>query len=175
MNAKRLFLLSIILAFVSVSCEDRMTSRRKDAYDNSYKQWLKLKNLNGDSYEYQTTFGSWTGYGRQTAIQVRNGAVVSRSCFSYLLNQQTLTKDTVDYYFEQENEIGSHNCGAAPLTVDELYDTCAKEYLRVNEKENTVYFETKGDGLLNMCGFVPDGCMDDCYTGITVDTVKWIK
>jgi hypothetical protein len=175
MKIKKLFLLPAIFALVSVSCEDRATSRRKEAYDNSYSQWVKLKKLNGESYEYQTTFGSWTGYGMQTVIQVRNGAVAARTCFAYQFNTETLTKDTIDSYSETGSEIGSHLAGAAPLTVDELYDTCVRKYLRVSEKENTVYFETNGDGLLNLCGYVPDGCMDDCYNGITIDTIKWIK
>jgi hypothetical protein len=175
MKIKKLFLLPAIFAIISVSCWDSPTSKRKEAYNNSYSQWVKLKKLNGESYDYQTTFGSWAGHGTHTVIQVRNGAVAARNCYVYLFDDETLRKDTTDSYFETGSEIGSYQFGAAPLTVDELYDTCVRKYLKVNEKENTVYFETSGDGLLNLCGYVPDGCMDDCFFGVKIDTIKWIK
>jgi hypothetical protein len=70
--------------------------------------------------------------------------------------------------------LGVHKNGALPVTVDELYSTCASEYLTVDAINNTIYFETELKGLMTLCGFVPKGCLDDCYNGVRINYFDWI-
>ena len=175
MITKRLFLLSVV-AFILVSCESIIT-KNKEAFNSSQRQWELLKKMNGNSYTYITSFGSWTGYSTKTTIHVENDIIASRECVVTFYNyeNEALSIDTIEHYIESAHEIGTHDIGANPLTVDELYDTCVKEYLNVSTKNNTIFLETNEDGLLNLCGFVPDNCVDDCYRGIRIDTIMWIK
>ena len=173
MITKKLILSSVV-TLILVSCES-IETKNKELFNSSYQQWENLKKLNGNSYKYITTFSSWTGYSAKTGIQVKDDIITSRECVVSNFNYETLSYDTIEHYTESANEIGIHEIGANPLTIDELYDTCAKEYLKVNTKNNTIYLETNQDGLLNLCGFVPEGCVDDCYFGIRIDTIMWVK
>ena len=73
---------------------------------------------------------------------------------------------------ENENEINSHtNSGASyALTLDQVYEKARTEWL-IKRKDATVYFEANNNGLISSCGYVPDGCMDDCFRGITISSV----
>ena len=175
MITKRLILLSVVTFFL-VSC-DSLETKNKEVFNSSQRQWELLKKMNGSSYSYTTTFHSWAGYAAKTTIHVENDIIASRECVATFLNyeNETFSIDTIEHYIESGHEIGTHVAGAKPLTVDELYYTCAKEYLKVNTKKNTVYLETNKDGLLNLCGYVPDDCFDDCYFGVRIDTIMWIK
>ena len=171
MSTKLISLFAIALFLVS--CEDSIDSKNKETYNYSFNQWKKLKKQNGNSYEYKTTFSSWVGYSTRTTVYIENDIVTSRECYVTYHNPETFNIDTLNYYIESEREIGVNEIGANPLTIDELYDSCAGEYLKVDSKKNTIYMETNKDGLLNLCGFVPDNCADDCYFGIKIDTIIW--
>ncbi|MGA9326262.1 MAG: hypothetical protein WBV47_09460, partial [Salegentibacter sp.] len=67
-----------------------------------------------------------------------------------------------------------HEEGAEALNIDELYDVCISKYLVVSPAENTVYFNTWGEGVISTCGYVPDGCMDDCFIGFEMSHFEWM-
>lgn len=144
-------------------------------YDESLAQWTSLKNDNGRSYIYQTDVSSWTGYGAVTEIKVINNIVVSRVYQSYMMDGGTGEITFTESYTENEATLGSHQEGASPVTIDDLYNSCLSEYLTVDEENNTVYFNTETNGLLTLCGFVPDFCADDCFTGISITAFNWIN
>tara|TARA_R110000851_G_scaffold279768_1_gene433063 strand:- start:472 stop:612 length:141 start_codon:yes stop_codon:yes gene_type:complete len=45
----------------------------------------------------------------------------------------------------------------------------------VDKEKNTLYFETEINGIMTLCGFVPNGCADDCYQGISIDSFEWVN
>jgi hypothetical protein len=71
--------------------------------------------------------------------------------------------------------LGSHDKGVSLLTIDDLYKSCASKYLIADSKNNTLYFDTELNGLMTLCGFVPNGCQDDCYQGVKINSFKWIE
>ncbi len=143
-------------------------------YIESLTQWTELKNINGNSYIYQTTFFSWTGFGSNTELKIEEGIVTSRVYQEFKINETNGQREIIDTYTESEADLGSHEKGATPLTIDDLYNSCAGEYLSVDKEKNTLYFEAELDGLMTLCGFVPDGCMDDCFRGVTITSFEWL-
>jgi hypothetical protein len=140
-------------------------------YNQSFEKWTALKEKNGNSYVYQTKFMSWTGHGSMTELTIEDGVIISRSYQEFL--QQGGPIETVDSFSEDSNQLGTHTKGAPLLTIDDLYNSCAKEYLVVDQNKNTVEFQTTDEGLLTRCGFTTHGCVDDCYHGITITAFEW--
>jgi hypothetical protein len=144
-------------------------------YDESWSKWTNLKKENGESYIYQTTVKSWTGWGYTTELKIVNGRVTSRIFQEFQRDQSTGEIVIKDSYNENEKELGSHAKGATPLTIDELYNSCAGDYLVIDDENNTLYFQTTPTGLMTLCGFVPDNCADDCFEGISISAFDWIE
>ena len=173
--------IQILITFIFVlSCDsgegllDELLSKNELSYIQSFNQWDDLKKDNGNSYVYKTTFISWTGYGHTTELRVENGIVVSRDFEEFRINFSTQQNEIIETYSESFDELGSHEKGATPRTIDELYNSCAKKYLKVNKKKNTIYFETEENGLMKSCGFVPNECIDDCYISVNISSFEWI-
>ncbi|MFC2138309.1 hypothetical protein ACFLTE_09050 [Bacteroidota bacterium] len=185
MKTITLFFLSLCL--IMVSCEKDNNNQDNNlslltelngesglSYDESLSKWNELKNNNGNSYIYQTTFTSWTGFGSTTELRVEEGNVTSRKYQGFEINQTNGQKEILETYHETSDNLGSNDKGANPLTIDELYETCASEYLIIDENNNTIYFETTENGLMTLCGYVPEGCMDDCLFSVSIDFFDWI-
>lgn len=145
------------------------------SYDESLSKWTGLKTDNGRSYIYQTDIISFTGDGSTTEIKVINNSVVSRVYQSFTINGETGERTITDTYSENEAALGTNQEGAAPLTIDELYNSCASEYLVVDQENNTIYLQTEVNGLLTLCGFTPNNCADDCFTGVSIKAFDWIN
>jgi hypothetical protein len=159
---------------VLVSCDGIGNSEFVDLH-KSLTAWTKLKKANGNSYVYQTSFVSWSGYGHITELRVEDGVVTSRSYQEFRIDEATGNRLVTDSYSETKIDLGSHEKGTGILTIDDLYDSCGKDYLRVNESGNTIYFQTSSDGVMTLCGFVPDNCQDDCFNGIQINSFEWIN
>jgi len=145
------------------------------SYNESLNKWTYLKKINGESYTYQTTFLSWAGFGSTTQLKIAEGKVIARIYKEFSTDEQTGQRKITDSYSEVEETLGSHEKGASPMTIDELYNSCASDYLIVDKENNTLYFETNINGLMTLCGFVPNGCADDCFQGISIDSFEWIS
>ena len=168
----------LLLFFALTSCmqnnEIELTGDSGINYKESLAKWNELKTINGNSYSYQTTFVSWVGFGSITELKVEDGKVTARSYQEFSINDSTGQKETQAIYSETKSDLGSHQKGAKPLTIDELYESCAKEYLIVDTDDNTLFFDTELNGTMNLCGFVPNNCADDCYSGIKINSFEWI-
>ena len=182
---------NILLActFLLISCDSDDDATRIDnlstltdlngetglSYDESLSEWEALKNDNGKSYIYQTDIISFTGNGSTTEIKVIDNSVVSRIYQAFNINGETGERSITATYSENEAALGTNEEGAAPLTIDELYNSCASEYLIVDQENNTIYFQTEVNGLLTLCGFVPNNCADDCFSGVSIKAFDWIN
>lgn len=183
MKTNRLFFL--ILIVILISCEKNnkdglsvLTTLKGESglsYNESLKQWTELKKQNGNSYIYQTTFVSWTGFGSTTELKIEDGIVTSRIYQEFETNATNGQHEIIDTFTETEDDLGSHEKGATPLTIDDLYNSCAGEYLIVDEENNTLIFEAELNGLMTLCGFVPIGCMDDCFRGVRINSFEWVE
>ncbi|MFZ0489894.1 MAG: hypothetical protein WAM00_06610 [Salegentibacter sp.] len=146
------------------------------SYNDSKVLWEELKTTNGNSYNYTIRFLSFAGFGSNTTITVTEGVVTERryEAFEQREAEGGLIEEIVESYVETGADIGTHEEGAEALNIDELYDVCISKYLVVSPAENTVYFNTWGEGVISTCGYVPDGCMDDCFIGFEMSHFEWM-
>ncbi len=174
--------LGFALLLILFSCkkeDDPLTSIESKSglsYVESLDKWNKLKELNGNSYTFQIEFFSWTGQGSVTELKVKNGEVIGRTYEEIITKYPNgeVELEIIDSYSESIADLGSHERGAALVSIDDLYKSCAKKYLVVDSKKNRIYFETETNGMMRLCGFYPEGCVDDCYSGVSISSFKWI-
>lgn len=178
-------LLPLIFTIVLLSCNKNADEKlsiqptlkrdKEMSYKESLARWNELKNENGNSYVYEIMFISWTGLSSITELKIEKGSVISRAYKEIEANEANGEQKTTEIYSETRTNLGSHEKGASPLTIDDLYNSCAREYLTADTDNNTLYFETDPSGLMTLCGFVPNGCMDDCFVGVEINSFKWIN
>lgn len=169
---KNLYLLTIIIVLSASSCQKENIAKQSE-YDTSYKAWLSFKSNAKNSYSYTTSFGSWTGFGVSIKTGVSNGKVVSRDYIRIQSrNDGTNKADTVKTWHEDAATINTHpNDAGIALTIDGIYLKARTEWLKVDAKSNDIIFEAKNNGLISNCGYVPHGCQDDCFNGVTITTI----
>lgn len=173
MKIHNLLIAITIFTFMSCDTDDNDKSLIINNFNESKVNWEELKSLNGNSYSYQTTWSSWNGFGAMTELKILDGIVISRLYEEFLINEANGQIEILDFYLEDESDLGSNERGAKILTIDQLYDSCISEYLVADKKNNTLYFEAKLDGIISLCGYVPDGCVDDCFNGVRINSFKW--
>lgn len=77
---------------------------------------------------------------------------------------------------EMEGELEFHEQTPAGRvqTLDEVYESARAVWLK-KRSDAKISFEAKNDGLISSAGFVPDGCMDDCFSGIVIRSIETIE
>jgi len=69
----------------------------------------------------------------------------------------------------------THSSPAYSLsTLDDIYSKARSEWL-VKRSDANIYFEAKNNGMISSAGFVPEGCMDDCFSGINISSIEPFK
>ncbi|MBD8488044.1 hypothetical protein IFO69_04725 [Echinicola sp. CAU 1574] len=172
MNALR-YTPAILIALFLFSCDSGQDDHQNQL-EKSEKNWQVLKSENGESYRYQVSTSSWTGYSSITTITVLKGLVTKREFQSYLPDNEG-GQELVYSYVEEGEKIGADTEGAEPITLDELYDVCKEEYLTVDPNSNTIYFTEFDNGLVKSCGYVPQNCVDDCFFGFSLKIIEWLE
>jgi len=170
MKEIRCFYALLLIGILFTSCE-KSNLNYENSFESSYQEWLSFKQTSGNSYHYVVSGGSVFGPAWQTDITVTNGKVTKRHFKYTSVDGMVNVPAEVLEWTENENEINSHtNSGAAALTLDQVYEKARTEWL-IKRKDASVYFEAKNNGLISSCGYVPDGCMDDCFNGINISSV----
>lgn len=163
---------SLILSILFCSC-DKSSIEFNGKYEKSHQTWLEFKKLTDNSYRYVATGASWIGVSWKTTITVLKGTVVSRE-YEVIPGPDfdvDLPEDKL-HWIEEGDQVGSHkDSGAAdPLTLDEVYAKAKNEWL-VKNKNREIFFETENNGMISSCGYVPNGCQDDCFQGINITSI----
>lgn len=170
MKEIRCFYVLLLIGILFTSCE-KSNLNYENSFESSYQEWLSFKQTSGNSYHYVVSAGSVFGPAWQTDITVTNGKVTQRHFKYTSVDGMVNVPAEVLEWTENENEINSHtHSGAAALTLDQIYEKARTEWL-IKRKDASVYFEAKNNGLISSCGYVPDGCMDDCFNGINISSV----
>jgi hypothetical protein len=174
MKIKLCFFSLLFVSFVFTSCKKSDFIHQSD-FEKSYKEWLSFKKTSGNSYHYMVSGGSWTGMGWQTDITISEGKIVQRHFkLSFPVGWTGSTPDADEIeWTENENEINLHTNTAAAeaVTLDEIYEKARTNWLKKRDNAKT-YFEAKNNGLISSCGYIEDGCQDDCFNGISVSFIE---
>ncbi len=141
-------------------------------YEKSKAVWLEFKSSSNNTYSYTVVNSSWVGIGSKTALSIQDGIITQRD-FEY-----TFADGVPDDFHETELrwtetgvEIGTHEVGAEALTLDEVYARAESDWL-LERADATITFETANEGMISTCGYVPDGCADDCFRGIQISSIE---
>ena len=165
-------LLFLILVVSLTGC-----SKDNIAYENQFIKSEKAFNVfkveNNNSYKFVLHISSWTNFSSETTIYVQNGKVVRRD---YIAKQGVWENGRWNFiileeYTEVENEINTQVKLPKAITLDQIYSEAKNELLKVNSKENTIYFETENEGMISSVGYAPKGCQDDCFKGYNISGI----
>lgn len=102
----------------------------KDEFEASKIAWLNFKESSNNTYTYTVANSSWVGVSWETNISVKNGVVVQRSF--EITGTEGLPADFPEHelqWNETENEIDTHDNGAEPITLDEIYTKAQQHWL----------------------------------------------
>ena len=125
----------------------------------SREAWVEVKQQCGGNYEYVVRFESWTGFGHETTVIVRGNEVSERRFRSWPGRNQRAEGGA---WVEDRGTIGTHDEGAKPKTLDELYDEAAAALAAEGPAEGREYvFRGDDDGLMLACYWIDTRIADD--------------
>lgn len=159
-----------ITVFLGGCKKDAITSD----YDKSYAAWLSFKSSLHNSYTYIAYSGSvFGGHYVETKFTVKNGTITMREFQSGNYKPNTNDLIITKTWTENGSSLNTHGNEAHDLlTLDQVYAKAKTVWLKADPKQNDVYFESKNNGLISLAGFVPKGCQDDCFNGITIKNIN---
>lgn len=167
------FLLTTAFFLILSSGCNKSDFRYQTDYQKSLKAWHTFKQQSGNSYQYIVGGGSWVGSGWETTITVTDGVVTQRDYEYHNPPDPDIEFPEEEKWTETGDEIGTHERGFQPITLDEVYQIAKNDWLK-KRSNTTTYFEAKNDGMISSAGYVPDGCQDDCFRGITILSITAI-
>jgi hypothetical protein len=170
MKATNYLSVLLLIATLFTACKKDKIEYKSD-FEKSYRAWLNFKTASGNSYSYQVSTSSWTNFQTFTKITVSNGQVTGRTYMARSTNPPSEAVTIHEQWEEDQNTLNTHQNAAATLTLDEIYDQAKTVWLK-KRTDADFYFEANNDGMISTCGFVPDGCQDDCFSGINIDFIQ---
>ncbi|TCI91825.1 hypothetical protein [Tenacibaculum sp. M341] len=142
----------------------------QDKFETSFKSWRSFKKQSKNAYKYVVKNSSWIGLSWETTITVEDGIVIQR-VFKYTEIDPSINIDQDDLeWVEEGNDIGTHNNGASPITLDEIYAEAENNWLK-DRDDVIIYFETENNGMISICGYTNKQCSDDCFIGVTIKSI----
>jgi hypothetical protein len=144
-------------------------------YNTSLAKWNKLKAKHKNSYEYKISHSSWIGYRSSTIIRVRRGKVVGREFYENKMIKNKGYSEEALIYKEDEADINSHRQGDKAVLFDQHYKHCGEVNLKQDEKTNRIIFKTDEEGVISDCGHIFESCVADCFEGVHVVSLEWLK
>ena len=166
------FLIALLLIGSLFNSCDSDHLEHQDKFEISQKTWLDFKESSNDSYKYTVTSSSWIGFSWETTITVENGIVIQRN-FEYTSTEGISTDIQEDEFqwTETDSEIGTHENGAEPITLNEIYNKAQNDWL-MERNNTTTYLETENNGMISICGYVDNQCADDCFIGVSIKKIE---
>ncbi|MBC9911580.1 hypothetical protein [Chitinophaga varians] len=168
-------LILLLTCVLFVACKKDKIEHQGD-FKRSYNTWLDFKGATGDSYRYKIESGSWTGFANEMIVTVKAGKVIHRSFVARHFGDRSTQPPQIiidKTWEEDETTLNTHTEVPKSMTLDEVYEMARQEWLKKREGATT-YFEANNNGMISNCGYVPDGCQDDCFTGISITLIERI-
>lgn len=166
-------LVFVFLGSIITSCDKDDINHQND-FEKSVNAWLDFKETSNNSYEFVVPGASWTGLRWETTIQVAEGTIMQRHFkFTSTVDLTAEIPEEELEWTENESEINSrtNTIAAQALTLDEIYEKAKREWL-IDRNNAKTFFEAENEGLISTCGYVENGCMDDCFVGISLKNIR---
>lgn len=172
MKNRILIITLLLISSIISSCSSDDDFNYESDFENSHNAWLNFKDSTNNSYKYTVGSGTWAGSYQETTISVSN-SVITQRYFKYTVTDglsEDIPEEELEWT-ENENEIGTHQNGAKPITLDEIYEKAKQDWL-IKRKNTQTYFETENNGIISSCGYRDKNCVDDCFIGINIKRIK---
>ena len=148
-----------------------------ESLGKSLQTWQALKVKCGGNYSYTVAFASWVGFGHSTEIVIRNNKVVERKYVEFNRNAPPPPpepgKTPGEKWTEKGEQLGSHNEGAPPKTLDDLYKDAQKVLETKLSPEQRLYVRFDKQGLLESCFYVDTRIADDApRKGVAIGNIR---
>jgi hypothetical protein len=163
------YLLVFLAIALSTSCKKENVDFPNE-FKKSVKAFDEFKTETNNSYKFVVYNSSWNGSSSEMTFTINKGLIVERSFIGKQFDYQTHKLNIFAQWTETGNELNSHQSYLGLMTLDDVYERAAVDWLLVRSDSKT-YFETNNAGLLSKCGYVPVNCMDDCFIGITITSI----
>jgi hypothetical protein len=167
-----------VLVLLGTGCSgaSEANAAERGRLEGSLATWKQLVQAQGDTYSYVVPTSSFTGWVTRTGLQVEAGVVTYRRYESSTVGPTgtTLLPATLQWE-ERAAEVGSHQAGAAPSTIDALYQRCANQVLTQSPDTNVITLGLDDRSLLATCTFRPKNCQDDCAMGVVITELQFGK
>jgi hypothetical protein len=144
----------------------------------SLETWQTLKAQCGGNYAYKVRWSSWVGFGHETQIVVRDNRVAERRYREWSgqpvpVEPGQPPKPEGETWTETGDQLGSHPKGAAPKTLDQLYEEAAKVLAKTLAPHERLYLRFDDSGLLKSCFYVDTRIADDApQTGVVIGSIE---
>lgn len=168
-------LLYIFIVLACVSCKKDPNYGAYADLENSRRAWTEYKTTINNSYSYISYSGSVFGFFSETTITVIGGKVTARTykAGEYVQNTQGPPTEKINKSWTEDSAtLNSHTEGQPSLTLDEIYERAKTQYHSNNTPGNDFYFSKDASSLIASFGYVPKGCMDDCFNGLNIKSIK---
>lgn len=139
--------------------------------------WNDLKAKCKGNYSYKIAWSSWVGSGHETEIAVRDNQVIERRFREWSgqpvpIEPGKTPEPQGETWTEQGEQLGSHEKGAPPKTLDQLYEEAVRVLEEKLEPHHRLYVRFGDRGLLQSCFYVDTRIADDApQTGVTINSI----
>lgn len=58
-------------------------------------------------------------------------------------------------------------------SIDKMYEYCLDELFNMSVENGIIYFGIDEDGIINLYGYFPEGCSDECLQGQSIEGFSW--
>ncbi|MNR01286.1 hypothetical protein D3C85_1170860 [compost metagenome] len=172
MKTSNYFFIILLLIGTALSSCKKSDIDHENKFDESYKAWTDFKKSSGNSYRYSVTTVSWTGSRTKTMITVKDGQAIHRSYVSKTIISTPKIEETIhEEWQEDKNTLNTHSSGFKAITLDEVYQLAKTQWL-VKRKGSESVLETKNNGMISACGYSAENCIDDCFSGISIESIE---
>lgn len=172
LDMKELKSFSLLLVLFTALCSCKKDDGLDPDFEKSYAAWQGFKSSWNNSYEYSVVTQSFSGYKTETILTVKEGQVIRRAFLGkYADGSGPVVSRPEERWTEELIELGSHQGGAALLTLDEVYARVKQQWLS-KDKDVKMHFQVSNQGMISTAGYTPKGCMDDCFAGIKIGFIR---
>lgn len=131
----------------------------------SWQKWLGYKKSEGNTYVYYTSNGSWTGYSAFFQILVIHDSIAKVIKTETRTDGDTGRIDTISIRDVPSEQLSDY------MSVDNMYKYAQDSIMSKSSSSNEFVFQLFENGLVKKCKYYPKGCVDDCWFGISIDSL----
>ena len=145
----------------------------EEIFQRSLNTWKKEKARCQGNYSYRVNWSSWTGFGNETIIVVRNNRVVERQFKSFSPPKQSSITTNTKNWKEKGDLIGSNQEGYPPKTMDQLYSEAANLINRPIPPSHLPTLRLNQGGILLSCFIQDTRIADDApIQGVNITSIS---